>query len=365
MDLSTLSDRAWERGRLSVSARLRRLQSKAWVIGQCALAAGLAWVLATTVLGHRTPFFAPVAAVICLGTSYSQRLRRVAEVSVGCSVGIGVADLFTHLAGRGSWQIVAVVAVAMSAAVLLDAGVLLVNQAAVQSLIITTLVPLDGGLSRIEDALIGGAVALVAATVVPNAPLRRPREEAATVIRALARSLRAALESARDIDHEQASDTLDQAREMETLLNDLRAAASEGLEVVRSSPFRRGSKQQVRSITDIVGPVDRAIRNTRVLIRRIVVSARLGETMPPDYLFLLDELAQATDDIADRLGADNPPDTVQPRLTDIALATGDATEPLTLSAAVVLGQIRSLVVDLLELSGRTQHEAVSLVPARP
>ena len=40
MDLSTLGDRAWERGRLSVAARLRRLRDKAWMIGQCAVAAG-------------------------------------------------------------------------------------------------------------------------------------------------------------------------------------------------------------------------------------------------------------------------------------------------------------------------------------
>jgi hypothetical protein len=37
---------------------------------------------------------------------------------------------------------------------------------------------------------------------------------------------------------------------------------------------------------------------------------------------------------------------------------------LTLSAAVVLGQIRSLVVDLLELSGLTYGEAIAAVPNR-
>ena len=53
MDVSTLSDRAWQRGRLSVAARLRRLRSKAWMIGQCAIAAGVAWALATEVFDHR------------------------------------------------------------------------------------------------------------------------------------------------------------------------------------------------------------------------------------------------------------------------------------------------------------------------
>ena len=365
MDLSTLGDRAWERGRLSVAARLRRLQSKAWMIGQCAISAGVAWVVGRYVFGHTTPFFAPIAAVVCLGTSYGQRLRRVAEVSVGVAVGIATADLFTHLVGHGAWQIALIVCIAMAAAVFLDAGVLFVNQAAVQSIVVATLLPLDGGVSRIVDALIGGTVALVAATIVPGAPLRRPRESAARVTVELARLLRSARESAGHGDQEQASDTLDRARETESSLNELRAAASEGLEVVRSSPFRRRARVHVRSIAQVVEPLDRALRNARVLIRRIEVGTRLEETMPPDYLELLDELADATEMIARELATGGPPVAAQARLTEIADLTGTASEPLTLSAAVVLGQLRSLVVDLLQLAGMSHHESISLVPPRP
>ena len=364
MDLSGLGDRAFERGRLSVSARLRRLQTKAWMIGQCALAAGVAWAVATELFGHTRPFFAPVAAVLCLGTSYGQRLRRVAEVTIGCAVGIGIADGFTHLFGQGGWQIIVVVAVAMSAAILLDAGVIFIGQVAVQAIVVTTLLPLDGGASRIVDAFIGGGVALVAATLVPGAPLRRPREEAAKVTRELARLLRSASDSAQQADLDQAASTLDRARETETLLDDLQAAASEGLEVVRSSPFRRGSKEQVRSIADVVGPLDRAMRNTRVLIRRVVVSARLDETMPPDYLEMLVGLAGVAASMADEFAANHPPDAARPALLSIAERTADASEPLTLSAAVVLGQLRSLVIDLLELSGLTYSEAIARIPAR-
>ncbi|MBA3309381.1 MAG: hypothetical protein H0U28_04865, partial [Nocardioidaceae bacterium] len=83
MDLSSLGDRAWRRGRLSAAARLRRLRSKLWLVGQCALAAGTAWIIARHAFDHATPFFAPIAAVVCLGTSYGQQLRRVAEVMAG------------------------------------------------------------------------------------------------------------------------------------------------------------------------------------------------------------------------------------------------------------------------------------------
>ncbi len=364
MDLAALSDHAIERSRLSLAARLRRLQSKAWMVGQCSLAAGVAWIIASKVFDHATPFFAPVAAFLCLGTSYGQRLRRVGEVTIGVAVGIMIADGFTQLFSRGSWQIVVVVATAMSAAILLDAGQLFISQAAVQAIVVTTLLPLDQSASRILDAVIGGAVGLLAATIVPGAPLRRPREEAAKVTLELARLLRSARQSALDTDTEQAEVTLSRARETEALLDDLRAAANEGLEVVRSSPFRRGHRPHVRSMGELVGPLDRALRNTRVLVRRVLVSARLDETMPPDYLVLLDGLADATEEMAHDLAANDAPRGAQPALLAIGEETVRATPPLTLSAAVVLGQLRSLLIDLLELSGMTYADAIGRVPNR-
>ena len=56
-------------------------------------------------------------------------------------------------------------------------------------------------------------------------------------------------------------------------------------------------------MAELVGPLDRALRTTRVLIRRIAVAARLAETMPPDYLAVLDDLAEVTRDIAPELAA--------------------------------------------------------------
>src|SRR5688572_14438564 len=173
-------DRMWSVGRTSLRARLARLRSKGWQIAQCALAAGAAWLIAADVFGHQTPFFAPIAAVVSLGTSYGQRLRRVVEVAFGVAIGVFVGDLIVVLLGSGWWQLTLIVALAMSTAFLLDGGPLFVTQAAVQSIVISTLMPTQGAaFTRWSDALVGGAVALVAATAVPSAPLRRPREQAA------------------------------------------------------------------------------------------------------------------------------------------------------------------------------------------
>ena len=58
-----------------------------------------------TCSGTTTPFFAPIAAVVSLGTSYGQRLRRVAEVTVGVAIGVFVADLLVAWLGSGWWQL--------------------------------------------------------------------------------------------------------------------------------------------------------------------------------------------------------------------------------------------------------------------
>ena len=79
-------DVALSRSRLSLSQRFGRLRVRSWQVGQCAVAAGVAWYVAADVFGHDSPFFAPIAAVVSLGTSYGQRLRRVGEVTLGVAV---------------------------------------------------------------------------------------------------------------------------------------------------------------------------------------------------------------------------------------------------------------------------------------
>jgi uncharacterized membrane protein YgaE (UPF0421/DUF939 family) len=358
--------RLWARCRNSLGHRLARLQSRGWQIGQCAVAAAVAWLLASDVLGHPEPFLAPVAAIVCLGVSYGQRLRRVAEVTVGVALGVGVADLFIAWAGTGVWQITVIVAVAMIVAVLLDAGNLMVTQAAVQSVTVAILLPVAAeGFNRWVDALVGGGVALVAATVVPRAPLRRPREQAARIVRDLGRLLRSAADSVEDGNVDDAVRTLQDARATEAALNDLRTAAREGLDIVRSSPLRRRHRGALRKMAELVVPLDRAMRNTRVLVRRIVTATRAGDVVPDAYLALVDRVAEACDVIAAELTAGRLPVAAREPLADIAQQTAILRLQGGLSAAVVLAQVRSIVVDLLQMTGLSASEARELMPGEP
>lgn len=356
-------DRIWAKGRLSASARVARWRSKRFQVAQCAIAAGVAWFLASDVLGHDHPFFAPVAAVLGLGTSYGQRLRRVAEVAVGVAVGVLIADLLVLQIGSGWWQLMLIVVLSMSTALLLDGGQLLVTQSAVQAIFVATLVPTPGGaFVRWTDALVGGAVALVAATLVPSAPLRRPREQAAVVVRKIAALLRAASEVMVDGDTERAFDVLADARATDFLIRELQDAADEGMSVVASSPFRFRHRDSVRRMSELVEPLDKALRSTRVLTRRTAIAAYRRRPVPPGYAVLCREISEAAEAVAGELAHNRMATDAQPLLLRAARGSAQLERTDELSIEVLLAQMRSVIADLLEVTGMEALEATDALP---
>lgn len=358
------------RARGSARMRLVRWRSKRWAVAQCAIAAGVAWFVAHDLLGHPSPVFASIAAVVSLGTSYGQRLRRVAEVTVGVAIGVLLGDLLVAVLGSGAWQITLIVGLAMSAALLVDSGVLFVNQAAVQSIFVAALLPTSGAaLVRWTDALVGGAVALVAATVVPAAPLRRPRERAAVAVRKIAQLLRAAGDVMLEADAVHAMAVLADARSTDKLIRELQAAADEGMAVVASSPFRVRHRPSVRQMADLVEPLDRALRSTRVLVRQVAVAAYRGRPVPASYATLAFDLADATDVLAEELvkarDTHELAEAARPALLALAEASGAVERSDVMTAEGILLQLRSVIVDLLQLTGMGQFESTDAMPPPP
>ena len=346
--------------------RVEWFRDRRWQIVQCAVAAGVAWFLAKDVLGHEVPVFAPIAAVVSLGTSYGQRLRRVAEVTAGVAIGVLLGDLLVIQLGSGAWQIALIVGLAMTAALMLDAGTLFINQAAIQSIFVVALVPGTGeSLTRWTDALVGGGVALLAATVVPAAPLRRPREQAATVLGKVSGLLQAAADVMVDGEVERGLDLLDDARSTDHLIRTLQAAADEGMSVVASSPFRVRHRPGMRRMADLVDPLDRALRSTRVLVRQVAVAAYHRRPIPDSYAGLTRQLADAVDLVAAELRADRMAVAAQPALLAVGARSGAVERSEEMTAEVVLAQVRSVVADLLMLTGMSQLEASDSFPPPP
>jgi uncharacterized membrane protein YgaE (UPF0421/DUF939 family) len=347
-----------------------RVRTSLWGVVQCAVGGALAWQVAEQLLHHQAPFFASVAAIVGLGVSYAQRLRRVLEIAVGVAIGVGLGDLLVRVIGHGSWQLGLVVLIAMTAVLLLDGGPLLVNQAALQAVFVVALPPPVGGyVGRWEDALVGGGVALAIAFAAPANALPPLRNAASDVATTIARALRESAEAARAGDAEDAYQALELARSTDSRLPAWRAALEAAEEVRLLSPLRRGAARETRAHRRALEPVDHAIRNLRVALRRMVVvverGAAAGQGAGRGPADVLDEVAGVLFTVP---GALRDPDgegarrlraaldAVAPRLDPAALAGGD------LSATVVVAQLRSAVIDLYGILGVEHHEAQRTLP---
>jgi uncharacterized membrane protein YgaE (UPF0421/DUF939 family) len=358
-----LSERTVRRSRASAARRVKRWRQRSFMIAQTAVTAGLAWWVAQHVAGHELPFFAPVASIITLGISFGQRLRRAVEVAIGVAVGVGVGDVWRAFFGTGYWQIMVVCALAMSLASLLGAGQLMIIQSGVQSIVVTVLASdLGYGVNRWLDAVIGCALALAVATIAPSSPLRKPELVAARVLTETGRALEAAAGALRTRDSAAADAVLTRARTGEESLAELDRATAEGLAVVRASPFRRRQLGHVTAIADLFDPLDHASRNLRVLARRCAVAAWRGEEVPEAYIGLLEELARICQFMANELEAHRLPEAARDRLRRLGETSAHLELTDTISAVVILAQVRSMTADLLELTGMRYEQARELIP---
>jgi uncharacterized membrane protein YgaE (UPF0421/DUF939 family) len=358
----TLGEAA-ERSRVSMRTRWQRVRMVWRSLVQVALAAPAAWLIATHVLGHQRPFFAPVAAIIVLGQTFSQRGRRALEVAIGVALGIGVADLLVTGIGVGAWQITIVVVLAIAAARFLGNGQLLANQAAVSAVLVATIQTTGGTFGRFFDGLIGGGIALlVNAVVVPAHPVRLVRDAVQPLLDELADTLEDIARTIVDRDRERANEVLERARAIDNLEARLDDAIATGRETTRYAPARRRSRATVEAYASAAGQIDLAVRNVRVLARGVIRAVDLDERVPPDVADAVRDLAAAVRALGAVLGGEAP----DRELRDLALrAAGRASAVLertgNLSVSVIVGQIRSTAVDLLVGTGLPYDAAAEAV----
>ena len=155
------------------------------------------------------------------------------------------------------------------------------------------------------------------------------------------------------------------ARSTDILIRELQDAADEGMAVVSSSPFRVRHRGDIRRMAELVEPLDRALRSTRVLVRQTAVAAYHGRRVPKSYSLLALDLADAADMVAEELAADRMAVSARDALMQVGEASGLVDRSAEMTAEVVLVQLRSVVVDLLLLTGMTQVESTEALPPPP
>jgi uncharacterized membrane protein YgaE (UPF0421/DUF939 family) len=349
------------RVRRGFAAGIDRLRVNGWSVIQTAVAATGAYLLAIVLLGHESPFFAPIAAVISLSVTLGQRTRRAVELVFGVAVGLMVADLLVLLIGTGTLQIGIVVLLAMAAAVFIGGRPLVVNQAAVSALLVVVLQPPDAVFSpnRFLDALVGGGVAVAVNYLFPINPERLVERAARPVLDELVAVLEDIAAALRSGDRELAERVLLRAREIDDQVTTFYEALAAGHETARLSPTRRRALEHLELYANAGTRIDLAVINTRVLARGAANLLRRGEPAPallPDAVL---DLSLAVKALATYLEQSREPEEARRCALEAARrATEILKERHDLATSVLVGQVRSAAVDVLRSTGMDQASAL-------
>lgn len=276
----------------SLHARLSRVRKRTWWILQTAIAAGLAYWIAQTLLGHQTPFFAAVSVVVILSVTGGDRVGRAMEMSMGCILGVLVGDLLIAPLGAGSWQIALAVCVSLAVASFLTTSVLVNNQVAIGSILIATIMPPGAetnGIDRTFDALIGSVLAILIIALLPSSPLSSARREMAKVLGIASSVMDDVAKGLREKDATLIEDALMAIRGTQTDIDAMLTATRSGAESSKLSPFLWRTRRHVRSLERITSPVDNMIRNVRVLARRSFILVEDGDEVSDMQLEVIED----------------------------------------------------------------------------
>jgi uncharacterized membrane protein YgaE (UPF0421/DUF939 family) len=162
---------------------VQRLRDVLWAITAASAAAGMAWYIAHDVFGHPDPFFAPIAAAVSVSASNVFQAQRAIENISGVALGICLGAAVQVLLGSEWIGMAVAVFVALCVAVLIGPllfaqGLTLANQAASSAILVMALSSAGDRLfQRLQEALIGGGVALVLSILLfPANPLTALRD---------------------------------------------------------------------------------------------------------------------------------------------------------------------------------------------
>ncbi|MGB3684030.1 MAG: FUSC family protein [Rubrobacteraceae bacterium] len=335
-------------------AALVRLKAGWAQIAQKALAAGVAYWIASSLLGHEQPAFASIAALISLSVTTGKEGPQVFELVLGVASGLTVADLLVSFIGSGALQIALVVSLATGLAFFFGGGALSTTEAGVSALLMVILASPNSGLSgeRFIEALVGCGIALAVRAIFPNNPGAMVEKAAHPIFDEFVEVLEDIYEALYTADLEQAENALGKARRMDSRVGGFKEALEAGYGTVRLSPPRRRSLGKLGFYARAADQLDLAVRDSRGLARAAVALVRAGGPNQEPLAESILELARAVQTLDIYLQDPNHPlDTRGFALS----AAGEATVVLhvrnDLETNMLVGQIRSTALDLLQAAG--------------
>jgi uncharacterized membrane protein YgaE (UPF0421/DUF939 family) len=282
-------------------AAMQRLRTRWFPLLQTTVASGLAWYIANDVLAHPQPFFAPIAAAVCLSISNVLRAQRAVQMMIGVSLGIGIGTVMARLLGTGPIPIAVTVLISLSVAVLIGQGyigqgMMFANQTVVSSILVLALYGSGVGYERIDDALIGGCLAIVFAVLLfPADPLKVVRRARIGVLGVLHGVLARTADFAAGRKQAASDWPLSAVDRVHEQVGGLIQARATARQVVRISPRRwglratvQGADHQALHVALLAGSV--------LQLARVVAPALDGcNWLPQPVHAVLAELVAATD----------------------------------------------------------------------
>jgi uncharacterized membrane protein YgaE (UPF0421/DUF939 family) len=282
-----------------VTERWQQWLHLAWPMLQTAFAAGLSWFLTHDLFGHRQPFFAPIAAAVCLSVSRVLRGQRAVQMVLGVSLGIGLGLGVQEVLGTGPVPIGAAVLLALSVAVVIGRGfvaqgLMFYNQTAGSAILVLALPQPGQGFERLFDALIGGGIAVLFSIILfpanPVGVLHEATEPALGELRAALAQLRRYLDAPDSLPSDWALRTSERLNEHLVALAQARNTARQA---ARVAPGRRRAAKAAAT-ADLRAAHINLLAGVVVDLTRITAGALADhEPVPLPAPTVLDELTDA------------------------------------------------------------------------
>lgn len=370
-NVSSLAEDAWNRldfrrrwvlAGLVLRQGVRRMRGSLVPILTATLAAWLAFTISHDWLGHPTPFFAPVAAWICLGFTYNRVPRKVAEIGAGAAIGVGIGELILYGFGAGAWQLATGLLIGGLMGRLLDRGDLFTIQCGVNAMIVVGMgtMPTNevgAGPSRVLDALVGAGVALLLAVLLPGDLLFRPRRYVSHLLTELGTTFAMLAEGLRTGDRERLRDAHAQLRGVQQIMDDAEQVWRSSADIIALNP----AMWRHRPLADELGRQlelgRRAVHTAELLLRQTRgVVDESGEV--PRIAGLMDDADATLKSMAGSVRHWNAPLLARKRAAALAARCAPSGAGVTdWRHSALVSVMRSVAIDLLQLTGLSREQA--------
>lgn len=222
-------------------------------IWKAAVAAGLSWD-AAKLIGSKHPFFAPLAAILCLQVTVEDSVIQAIQRIIGIVTGVVLADLLVQSIGVHDWSIMLIVLLGLGLGTWFKMGDKAVSQIGVSALLVLTAGPVRGdlnyGTDRIVETVVGALIAiLMNMLIVPPDFTRDAEDNVAEASAELADCFKAAADWLKSGADCQAMEGL--SRKTERLLDDVSSYqqhVDEAKKAIKFSPLLRPRRKKLLSL---------------------------------------------------------------------------------------------------------------------